>query len=112
MPLMIAPEVANVLPEIRALCEQQGVERMSLFGSATTKDFSPETSDVDCLVKFSSDKKNLGNRYFNLIEGLEKTWQRPVDIVFEGAMKNYIFRQIVENSKILIYDATNTKTVG
>ena len=107
---MIVPEVANVLPEIRALCERQGVERMSLFGSATREDFSPETSDVDCLVKFSSDKKNLGDRYFNLIEGLEKTWQRPVDIVFEGPMKNYIFREIVENSKILIYDNSNEKT--
>jgi len=107
---MIAPEVAQHLPEVRALCQRQGVERMSLFGSATTKDFSPETSDVDCLVKFSSDKKNLGDRYFNLIEGLEKTWQRPVDIVFEGAMKNYIFRQIVEDSKVLIYDNSNEKT--
>ncbi len=57
MPLMIAPEIAQVLPEIRALCERQGVERMSLFGSVTTKDFSSESSDVDCLIKFAHSGK-------------------------------------------------------
>lgn len=107
---MIAPEIAQHLPEIRALCKRQGVERMSLFGSATREDFSPETSDVDCLIKFLNiNKPGIADRYFNLIEGLEQTCHRPVDIVFEGAMKNYIFREIVEKSKVLIYDATNEK---
>jgi len=110
MLMMIAPEITRVLPEIRALCERQGVERMSLFGSATREDFSPTTSDVDCLVKFLNiNKPGIADRYFNLIEGLEKTCCRPVDIVFEGNIKNYIFREIVEKSKVLIYDATNKK---
>jgi len=71
---MIAPLVKAALLEIRALCERYGVERMSLFGSATTEKFSPATSDVDCLVKFFDiSKPGIGDRYFNLMEGLEKT---------------------------------------
>lgn len=100
MPFMIVPEIAQVLPEIGALCEHQGVERMSLFGSATTKDFSPETSDVDCLIKFShSGKPDLADRYFDLVEGLEHTLRRSVDIVFEGYMRNPIFLKLLKNPK-------------
>ena len=110
IPPMIAPEIAQHLPGIRAICKRQGVERMSFFGSAAREDFSPETSDVDCLIKFLKiNKPGIADRYFNLIEGLEKTCHRPVDIVFEGTMKNYIFQKIVEKSKVLIYDATNEK---
>ena len=101
---MIAPEVSNMLPEIRALCQRYGVERLSLFGSATPKDFSPETSDVDCLVKFSKNKNNLADRFFDLIQDLEKICQRPVDIVFEDSIRNPIFREIVEQSKVLIFE--------
>ncbi len=107
---MIAPLVEEALPEIRALCERQGVERMSLFGSAVSDRFSPETSDVDCLVKFAhSGKLDLADRYFDLIEGLERTLGRPVDIVFEGYMRNPIFHDVVEKSKVLIYDTPNNK---
>lgn len=110
MRCMIVPEVAQHLPEVRSLCRRYGVERMSLFGSATTKDFSPETSDVDCLIKFMNiNKRGISDRYFGLIESLEQTFQRPVDIVFEGPIRNYIFRNIIENSKVLIYDAADKK---
>lgn len=101
---MIAPEIANSLPQIRILCHRYGVERMSLFGSATTENFSPDTSDVDCLIKFFRNQKNLGSHFLDLVDDLEKTWQRPVDIVFEGAIRNYILRDVIENSKILIYE--------
>lgn len=78
---------------------------MSLFGSATTKYFSPESSDIDCLVRFFDiNKPGIADCYFGLIEGLEKIFQRPVDIVFEDSIRNPIFREIVEKLKVLIYD--------
>ncbi|MFZ4116434.1 MAG: nucleotidyltransferase family protein [Chthoniobacterales bacterium] len=109
---MIAPLVEAALPEIRALCERYGVERMSLFGSATTEKFSPETSDVDCLVKFfDSDKRGIVNRYWELTQGLEHTLQHPVDLLTERSVKNPIFRDCLEQSKILIYESSNTKSL-
>ena len=105
---MIVPEVAQHLPAMRALCKQYGVERMSLIGSVTNKEkFSPETSDVDCLVKFSNEQENLNERFLGLGEALEKTCHRPVEVIFESALQNDAFRKIVEKSKILIYDSSH-----
>ncbi|MBX9577821.1 MAG: hypothetical protein K2W97_05030 [Chthoniobacterales bacterium] len=105
---MIVLEVAQHLPEIRALCQQYGVERMSIIGSATNEEkFSPETSDVDCLVKFFDDHENLNERFLGLGEALEKACHRPVEVIFESALQNDIFRKMVEKSKVVIYDKTN-----
>ena len=107
---MIAPLVEEALPEIRALCQRYGVERMSLFGSATTEKFSPETSDVDCLVKFfDSDKPGIADRYFELAEELEHALHRSVDLLTERSVRNPIFRQCLEQSKILVYDSSDSK---
>lgn len=108
---MIVPEVAQHLPEIRALCQQYGVERMSVFGSATNEEkFSPETSDVDCLVKFfDTDKPGIAHRYWTLAVALEKTLHRSVDLVTERMVRNPFFQALVERSKISIYDTSNQK---
>ena len=108
---MIVPEVAQYLPEIRVLCEQYGLERMRIIGSATNeKKFSPETSDVDFLVKFSNEHENLKERFLALGEALKKTCHRPVEVVFESALQNDVFRKIVEKSNVLIYDCMRTET--
>ena len=107
---MIASLVSQVLPEIRALCQRQGVQRMSIFGSATNEKFSPDTSDVDFLVNFfDSDKPGIASRYLDLAEGLEHALHRPVDLVTERSLRNPIFREVVEKSKVLIYDAPSKK---
>lgn len=105
---MIAPEVSKALPQVRSLCKRYGVERLSLFGSATTKDFSPKTSDVDCLVSFfNSNKLGILDRYLNLATELEKVLGRHVDLITEKSIRNPVFREVVENSKVLIYDDSN-----
>lgn len=108
---MIVAEVEKFLPEIRALCKEYGVERMSIIGSATNKEkFSPETSDLDCLVKFFSEQDNLNERFLGLTEALEKACLRPVEVIFESALQNDFFRQIVEKSQVVIYDAIHDCT--
>ncbi len=108
---MLVPEVAQYLPKIRALCQEYGVKRMSIIGSATNKEkFSPQTSDVDGLVEFlkeeDSDKKLL-----SLTKDLKKICQRPVELLLERILENYQenhpLRQIVEKSKVLIYDSSH-----
>jgi hypothetical protein len=40
---------------IAAFCQENGVRRLAIFGSALRDDFRPE-SDVDVLVEFESDR--------------------------------------------------------
>ncbi len=47
---MIHPVVAEKLPELRALCKKHRVEKMWLFGSATTDAFDPQHRDIDLIA--------------------------------------------------------------
>ena len=40
------------LEEIAAACQQYGIERLFVFGSALREDFRPGESDIDLLVEF------------------------------------------------------------
>lgn len=107
---MIVPEIEKFLPQICTLCQQYGVERMSIIGSATNKEkFSPETSDLDCLVKFFNEDENGDERFFGLTQALQKVCHRPVEMVSESVLKNYSrnhpLRQIIEKSQVIIYNA-------
>lgn len=107
--VMLAPAISQSLPEIYTLCKSQGVQRMSIFGSATTHLFST-TSDVDCLVKFfNSHLPGISDRYWELAQGLEAVLKRPVDLITERSVRNPIFRAAIERSKILIYESPSTK---
>jgi predicted nucleotidyltransferase len=47
---MVAEIITQHTDEIAALCRMYRVRRLYLFGSATTDQFDPETSDFDFLV--------------------------------------------------------------
>lgn len=40
---------------LASLCQEHGIKRLALFGSALREDFGPE-SDIDVLVEFESDR--------------------------------------------------------
>ncbi len=108
---MIVPEIARHLSEIRALCQHYGLERMSVIGSATDKEkFSPETSDLDCLVKFLNEKDS-SDALIHLTVALEKICQRPVEMILESTVEKALpmhpLRQIIEKSKVVIYNAAH-----
>lgn len=46
------PLVLERLDDLRELCQRFRVQRLDLFGSATSTDFDPATSDLDFLVEF------------------------------------------------------------
>lgn len=105
---MIVPEIALYLSDMRVLCQQYAVKRMSIIGSATDPGkFSPETSDLDCLVLFLKEEEEEG-RLLQFADALEQICGRPVEIVLESTLAAYSayhpLRQIVEKSKILVYD--------
>lgn len=94
--------------ELSILCDNHKVKELYLFGSALTSNFNDE-SDIDLLVQFySMDKLNYFNNYMDFKEQVEKLYKRPVDLVENQAVKNPIFRNIIDRDKKLIYGRTNS----
>ena len=72
-------------------CRRFGVERLELFGSATTKSFDENASDLDFLVTFNAEsRKKAFDNYFGLLESLEEIFGRPVDLVTAASVRNPI----------------------
>lgn len=56
-----------VLPDDEALarvCQERGVARLRVFGSATGDDFDPERSDLDFLVDFIPERPDILGDFF------------------------------------------------
>lgn len=97
--------VSDKETEIGELCQCHGVARLSLFGSATSGGFDPETSDLDFVVSFASrTPSRLFDRYFGLKEDLERLFGREVDLLMEGAMKNPQLIKSISESRIPLYE--------
>ncbi len=91
------------LNEIKELCKENRVKSLFAFGSVTRNDFS-EASDIDLVVDFDEkDPYKYTDLYFSLKNKLEEVLNRQVDLLEERAIKNKIFRQQLENTKIKIY---------
>ena len=89
---------------IAMLCQRHHVNRLYLFGSALTPRFNNE-SDIDLLIQFGNmDVTNYFSNYMDLKEKLEELFNRPVDLVEVQAVRNPIFRKILDREKKLIYE--------
>src|SRR5690606_6533817 len=99
------PLINDNIDRIKALCRQHKVDKIYVFGSVLTDDFSPH-SDVDFLVNFFSFGTNgTFYNYFDFKESLEKLLKPRVDLVVENTLKNPYFIKSVNENKTLIYDA-------
>lgn len=90
---------------IAELCQRFHVRRLSIFGSAVTSAFDPETSDVDFLVEFDDGATDLFGAYFDLKEALETLLGRPVDLVTPKSLENPYFAESVERTRRDLYAA-------
>jgi uncharacterized protein len=89
---------------IANLCEQYGVERLEVFGSAArATDFEVGQSDIDFIVRFGRHPTLTPFRqYFEFEEALTALLGRKVDLVMEGAMRNpYFIRSANEHRQAL-----------
>jgi predicted nucleotidyltransferase len=92
--------------KLETLCRHFRVRRLELFGSAASKEFDPETSDLDFLVDFEElEPEAYADTYFGLLEGLSALFQRKVDLVMPSAVKNPYFLESIERSRTLLYAA-------
>ncbi len=77
------------LPDIIRLCEEYGISRLELFGSAVTGEFSTETSDFDFLVEYPQDIAHAydaidNSRVWSLTESTLPELHESVCALLEG----------------------------
>jgi len=97
-------DIEKVKLEVGPICRRLPVKRLGLFGSVLGHNFS-NSSDVDVLVIFDSGENiDLFEKYFELKEQLEKVFKRDVDLVVDGKFKNPVFRDIVNQTRLIIYE--------
>ncbi len=96
------------ISQLYQLCENHKVEQLYLFGSILNERFQ-DTSDIDMLIQFYQiDLKDYFDNYMNLKEKLEQLFIHPIDLVEDQAIKNPIFRRVVDREKKLIDERKNS----
>jgi len=85
------------------LCKLHKVRELYIFGSVLTDKFS-DNSDIDMLVQFENvDILEYFDNYMDFKENLENLLGRPVDLLENQAIRNPIFRKVVDRNKKLVY---------
>lgn len=86
------------------LCDRSGARRLNVFGSAARGDFDPAKSDLDFIVEFDAlPPVQYAKAYFELKEGLESLFDRPVDLVTAPALINPYFSKRVAVERLNLY---------
>ena len=100
------PAIQDQADFLRSLCLNYGMQRLELFGSATTSSSLQDIGDLDFLVEFQPKaQKNYADSYFGLLEDLQQLFGRPVDLIVGSAVKNPYFLESIERTKTLVYEA-------
>ena len=101
----------QTIHDIAELCEEFGVERLELFGSAATGEVE-EANDIDFIVRFADRSLGYATRYLDFAEALEELLDRKVDLVTERSIQNPYFRRSVDASRQVIYDRRSEETAA
>lgn len=98
------PAVEEKADDLKRLCIRYGVERLDLFGSASTDQDDLGVNDLDFVVEFKPEAlPAYADAYFGLLESLEQLFGKPVDLVVGSAIKNPYFLQSVEKTRTPVY---------
>jgi len=102
VPLLVTAKQAD----IAELCRRSGARSLDLFGSAVREDFDPNRSDLDFVVVFDElAPLAYADAFFSLKEGLERLFDRPVDLVTERTLRNPYLRRRVTAERQTVYAA-------
>jgi hypothetical protein len=102
----VIEELKDRAQELGRLCRRFRVKRLDVFGSASTGNFDPLTSDLDFLVVFESmQPKEHADVYFGLLAELQELFSRNIDLVELEAINNPYFLEQVEESRSVLYAA-------
>lgn len=104
--------IANNLDAIGELCQRYGVRKLEVFGSATTGEFDPETSDIDLIYEFAETSERLVPRFLGFADDLEKLFGRRVDLIEDRPFENPYFRYNVKKSRKVIFGPTDSEAAA
>jgi len=98
--------VSDKISEIKDICEKNDVASLYLFGSALNERFN-STSDLDFAVVFKEALSPLetGEAFFELLNDLEKLFNRKIDLLSYRVVKNPIFKAELDKTKKTLYAA-------
>ena len=106
----LIPIVAEKLDAVHALCRRYGVRRQEIFGSGAIGGFRPESSDLDFIVDFGDQPLGpWGKLFLDFADGMEALFSRHIDLIMPGSIRNPYFRQAVDASRRVIYEARSEK---
>lgn len=98
--------ISENLEQIRQLCEKHCLKELYIFGSAARDDFDSKQSDLDFLIDFGTmQPADRASAYFAILEGLEKLFDRRIDLVVYQAIENPYFLKEVDSGKVQLYAA-------
>lgn len=88
------------------LCHRYHVARLDVFGSLVAGDFN-ESSDIDFLVEFDTDVNRYRfDNFFELLRAMERLFNRRVDLVEAGGLRNPYFIKHVNQTRRPVYAAS------
>ncbi len=82
------------LPEIEKICQKYDAKSLTLFGSALTDEFNPDTSDCDFLLELNGYKRGIF-RFISIKEELERLLKREVDLVSPRSIENQLLKKYI-----------------
>ena len=105
-------KLVNQHAAIAALCRQFGVSRLEVFGSASTGEFDPASSDYDLIARFSAQPGvSMARRFLGFSDALEALLERKVDLMTDHAIANPYLRAAVNASRTMVYAETPSEAL-
>lgn len=96
----IPQAIASQLPNIEELCREFEVRELSLFGSALSERFGPE-SDYDLLVEFRPEARVGLFRFIGLQNRLAELLHRKVDLVPKKTLRPFLRDKVLQEAQVI-----------
>ena len=97
---------------ISKLCKEHHVKNLYAFGFVITQGFSSK-SDIDLIVEFEPlDPLVYADNYFELKFKLEDLLKRKVDLLEKQAIRNPVFKESIDQKKVLLYARRDANLVN
>lgn len=88
--------LADHSTELAALCRQNRVRKLDVFGSAARADDFGAASDIDLLVEYEPGHRPTLAEFLTFKESLSALFGREVDLTMESAVRNPYVRADIE----------------